>query len=270
MKKLSVFITTLNNAKTLPCCLDSVQWADEIVVLDTFSTDGTVEIAKKYGVQLFQHEFLGYGRQKQSALEKTTNEWVLLLDADEALSDELQHEIKEVLSEEPRYCGFELARQEQLFWRMSSKLTRLNYQLRFFKKSAGRLSEDAVHAAPKTSGPVKKLQHPFLHFGETNLHTKVAKINAYSSGMVEDKVKKGKQGSLLTLLFYPPIAFIQSYLFKRNILNGSAGFIASVTMAYYSFLKYAKLREYYKFKKYGNSLLPENAPDQLGGPEVPK
>ncbi|THB76682.1 MAG: glycosyltransferase family 2 protein [Desulfobulbaceae bacterium] len=270
MKKLSVFITTLNNAKTLPCCLESVKWADEIVVLDTFSSDGTVAIAEKYGAKLFQHEFLGYGRQKQSALEKTTNDWVLLLDADETLSDQLQDEIKQILSTEPTYDGFELPRQEQLFWRMSSRFTRFNYQLRFFRKSVGALSTDAVHAAPKVSGRVGKLQHPFLHFGEINIHTKVEKINAYSSGMVEDKAKKGKQGSLLTLILYPPIAFIQSYLFKRNIVNGSAGFIASVTMAYYAFLKYAKLREYHKFQKYGNSLLPDNAPDFLSEPEVPK
>jgi len=115
MEKLSVFITTFNNAHTLPTCLDSVRWADEIVVLDSFSTDATPQIATEYGCSFFQHKFLGYGPQKQLALEHTSHRWVLLLDADEALSPALQQEIQALLAQNPGMAGYELPRQEQMF-----------------------------------------------------------------------------------------------------------------------------------------------------------
>lgn len=101
MITLSVFITTDNNGRTLATCLESVKWVAEIVGLDSYSTDETVDIAKRYGVRLLQHEFTDYGRQKQMALEKTTHDWVLLLDADEALSRDLQSKIRQVLASGP-------------------------------------------------------------------------------------------------------------------------------------------------------------------------
>ena len=94
MEKLSVFVTTYNNDKTLAACLDSVKWADEIVLLDSFSDDQTLEIARQFGCQIFQHQFMGYGPQKQMALEHTNHDYVLLMDADEVLSPALQKEIQ--------------------------------------------------------------------------------------------------------------------------------------------------------------------------------
>ena len=270
MPKLSVAITTFNNAATLESCLESVRWADEIVVLDSFSTDRTVEIAKAYNCRLAQHEFLGYGPQKQSAIEKTENRWVLLLDADEMLTNELQKEIAYLLSREPKYNAYEIARLEQLFWRMNNPYCRLNFYLRLFDKEKTAMSHHAVHADPKTSGSTGRLRHPFYHFGEINIHVKEEKINAYSTGLVEEKVAKGKKGNIWMLLLYPPFAFLQSYFFKRNFLNGSAGFIGSVINAHYAFLKYAKVHEWHKRAKYGRSLLPSGAPLQTGNPTVPK
>lgn len=270
MKKISAFVTTFNNELTLENTLKSVQWTDEIVVLDSFSSDGTLNIAEKYGAKIFQYKFLGYGPQKQLALEKTTCEWALLLDADEEVTAELQKEIKILLAGTPEHDGYKLPRKEQLFWRMSTPRAGYNYQLRLFRKTAGRLSKDAVHADPEVEGSVGKLRAPFLHYGETNIHAKEARINAYSSGMVAEKVAKGKKYPLLMCFFYPGWTFVQSYFFKCNFLNGSAGFIGSVIMAHYSFLKYAKLHEYYQVEKYGTSLLPPGAPDNLRPPEVPK
>ena len=270
MEPISVFITTYNNQQTLGYCLDSVKWADEIVVVDSFSTDRTIHIASRFGAKVFQQKFLGYGPQKQHALEKTSNEWVLLLDADEAVSTELANEIKVVLRTSPEFHGYELPRQEQIFWRMCSRFTKFNYQLRLFRKSKGGLSNDAVHADPKVNGKVGKLKHPFLHFGEVNIHTKVSKINNYSSGMVEEKVTKGKKGSLAMCTLYPMWTFLHSYIIKRNFMNGSAGFIGSVVLSHYAFLKYAKVHEHHKFASLGHTMLPENAPVTLEQPMVPK
>lgn len=270
MEKLSAFVTTFNNALTLPSCLESIKWADEIVVLDSYSTDDTESIARSYGVQFFQHEFLGYGPQKQSAMEKTSHDWVLLMDADEALTPELQKEVQQLLAGKPPHDGYELARLEQMFWRMGNPHARLNYTLRLFRKAVGRLSGHAVHADPKVKGTIGKLRHPFYHYGENSIHSKEARINAYSSGLVEEKAAKGKKFALLMSMLYPPWAFFQSYIMKRNFLSGSAGFIASIINAHYAFLKYAKLHEWYKIQKHGLSKLPPGAPDNLKAPEVPK
>lgn len=263
MEKLSAFVTTFNNAQTLRICLDSVKWADEIVVLDSFSSDETMQIAEQFGAKTFQHKFLGYGPQKQSALEKTSHRWVLLLDADEALSPELQSEVKELLQRGPDCDGYELPRQEQMFWQMASTKSRLNGFLRLFDKTKAHISDMPIHAAPKVAGKISRLNAPFYHFGEIDIHTKVEKINHYSTGLVADKVAKGKKASPWIMLFYPPIFFLRIFFFKRNYRNGWAGLIASVCMAFYAFMKYAKLFEDAQQQKYGTSLLPKCAPEPI-------
>ncbi len=243
MQSLSAFVTTLNNAATLDACLASVAWADEIVVLDSFSNDATLDIARRHGARIFQQAFRGYGPQKQDALEKTTHRWVLLLDADEVLTEQAQRTIRELLAGEPDADGYELPRIEQLFWRMPHPLCRMNYYLRLFDKTRGRVSDMPVHAAPKVDGTVRKLAAPFVHYGEPDIHTKVAKVNAYSTGLVPDKQARGRRPSPWIMVFYPPLFFVRLYVFKRGFLNGWAGFIASVVGAFYAFLKYAKLYE---------------------------
>ncbi len=260
MEKLSAFVTTYNNARTLAATLESVRWADEIVVLDSFSSDATLEIAARFGARTIQHRFLGYGPQKQLALEQTSHRWVLLLDADEALSPALQEEIRALLQSGPTCAGYQLPRQEQMFWRMASTGARLNGFLRLFDKTRGKVSSMAVHAAPEVDGDIGRLKAPFYHYGETDIHTKVDKVNSYSTGLVADKVAKKKRPNPLIMVVYPPLFFLRLYLFKRNFLNGWAGFIASVVGAFYAFLKYAKLYEYHQLERLGTSLLPEGAP----------
>lgn len=239
---LSVFVTTFNNADTLARCLESVAFADEIVVLDSGSTDETRAIAEGRRARCFVEPFKGYGAQKQSALEKTTHRWVLLLDADEALTPAAADAIQRAL-EAPAAAGYTLPRAEWMFWRWPHPGTRLNQFLRLFDKTRGRMSDDPVHAAPKVDGPVANIDAPFLHYGERDIHAKVDRINCYSTGLVRD-TRKGKQRFLIVrMAFYPWFVFLRQYVFKRQFLNGAAGFIASVTMAYYAFLKSAKRYE---------------------------
>jgi hypothetical protein len=136
----------------------------------------------------------------------------------------------------------------------------MNHFLRLFDKTRGRVTDMPIHAAPEVQGTVKKLQHPFYHFGETSIHVKVDKINHYSTGLVADKQARGKRATPWIMVFYPPLFFIRSYILKRSFLNGWAGFIGSVTMAYYAFLKYAKLYEAEQFRRQGRSLMPKGAP----------
>ncbi len=251
MEKLSVFVTTYNNDATLARCLKSVAWADEIILLDSFSDDRTLEIAKEYGCRVSQHEFMGYGPQKQLALEQTSHRWVLLMDADEEMTPVGTEAIKALLEKGPSADGYSLPRVEQMFWRMAGPGTRHNYFLRLFDKTKGRVSDQPIHAAPKVDGKVEKLEAPFYHFGEPDLHTKVEKINHYSTGLVADKERKGRRANPWIMVFYPPLYFIRLYIFKRQFLNGWAGFISAKTGAFYVFLKYAKLYESAR-KKPGN------------------
>ena len=243
MQPLSAFITTFNNASTLHECLSSVSWADEIVVLDSFSTDATIEIARQHDCRIFQQEFRGYGPQKQDALEHTTHRWVLLLDADEALTPKAQACIRKLLMVKPAADGYSLPRVEQMFWQFSHPGSRLNYFLRLFDKTHGHISDMPIHAAPIIDGRVEKLDAPFIHYGEPDIHTKVEKVNAYSSGLVVDKLAKTTRTNPWVMVWYPPLFFLKIYLFKRNFMNGWAGFIASVVSAFYAFMKYAKLYE---------------------------
>jgi glycosyltransferase involved in cell wall biosynthesis len=253
-------VTTFNNEQTLPACLESVKWAQEILVLDSYSTDGTLDIARRFGCNIQQHEFLGYGKQKLMAMQLTTHRWVLLLDADEVLGPQLQQEIQQLMRRGVAADGYAIPRQEQHYWRMSSLLVRRDYFLRLFDKSQGRFSDKPVHAAPRVKGQVKRLRHHFLHYGMPNIRSKVQKINTYSSGLVGSKVAAGKRGNPWMMVFYPPLYFLRQYLIDRQIFNGWVGFIGSAVSAFYVFLKYAKLYEYFQFEKYGSSLLPPGAP----------
>lgn len=264
MNKLSVFVTTFNNAETLDACLASVSFADEVVVLDSFSSDATPAICAQHGVIFVENEFLGYGRQKQLALEHTTHGWVLFLDADEMVSARLRDEIVALRSSEfggGQYNGYEMPRNEQVFWRMSASTTRKNHYVRLFDRRYAQFTEMPVHATVDVSGDIGRLRETFYHFGETDIHTKVAKINGYSSGLVRDKVKKGRRANPWIMVVYPPFFFIRSYVFKRGFTNGWAGFVASSVGAFYVFLKYAKLYENTRFQD-GRAAqdMPQGAP----------
>ena len=255
MEKLSVCITSFNSERTLDTCLESVKWVDEIVVLDSLSTDRSLEIARAYNCRVQQQVFLGYSKQKQMAIDLATHRWVLLLDSDEALSLELQAEIRSLLSSGMEADGYEIPRREQVFWRMIHPAVRMNYFLRLFDKTKGGISVRPIHESPAVEGVIKRLHAPFYHFGETSIHVKVEKSNKYSTASVEDKVAKGRHGNPWVMVFYPPLYFLRLYIFKRNFLNGWAGFITSVTGAFYAFMKYAKLYEYYQLKKLGDPLV---------------
>jgi len=243
MEKLSLVVTTLDNAATLERCLEAGRCADEIVVLDSGSTDDTVAIARRFGARVATRAFDGYGPQKQAAIDLAANDWVLLLDADEALREETAAAIEALKARGFGADAYELPRIEQIFWRMQGRFTRPNFYLRLFDRRVTRMSDMAVHAAPKCTGKVARIDAPLLHFGEPDIHTKVAKINAYSTWLVPEKRRQGRRGNPWVMVFYPPFYFLRLYLFKRQFTNGWAGFIKSVVGAFYAFLKYAKLYE---------------------------
>lgn len=240
---LSLVVTTQDNAVTLERCLASASFADEIVVLDSGSSDATLDIAARHGARIGHRPFDDYATQKQRAIALAAHDWVLLLDADEALTPHAAAAIQREL-QSPRAAGYRLPRREQMFWTFQHPWSRINTHLRLFDRRRGGMNTVPVHAAPEVVGPVRTLRRAeFVHYGEPDIATKMRKIDAYSNGLVDHKQALHVHFVRTRMLVYPPLFFLRQYLFKRYFLNGWAGFISAASGAWYVFLKYAKLYE---------------------------
>lgn len=239
---ISAVVTTFNNEATLAACLRSLRFCDEIVVLDSGSNDASRALAEAAGAHVHVEAFRGYGPQKQSAIDKATGDWVLLLDADEELSERGREAIEGEL-QAPRADGYRLPRREWLFWQWPHPGTRSNWHLRLFRRERGAMNAVPVHAAPEVRGRVLDLDAPFRHHGEATIAVRVDKVNRYSSGLVEHKRAQRPRFLALRMLLYPTFMFLRFYFAKRYFLNGWAGFIAARVQAFYAFLKYAKVHE---------------------------
>ncbi|HEY9133855.1 MAG TPA: glycosyltransferase family 2 protein, partial [Dyella sp.] len=184
---LSVVVITYNNADTLDACLSQVDWAEEIVVLDSGSSDATLEIARRHGARIDSHPFDDYGPQKQRAFALASHDWILNLDADEMLSPGTREEIERALTA-PRYAGYRLPRRERMFWTVQHRWSWRNGHLRLFDRRRGGMNDVEVHAAVEVNGPVKTLRRAdFVNDGDGDIATRVEKINRYTSGMVAHK-----------------------------------------------------------------------------------
>lgn len=266
---LSAVVTTKNNARSLARCLASLRFCDEILVLDSFSSDATFDIAQAHGARWHQQPFAGYGAQKQAAIDLAVHDWVLLLDADEFLDEAAATVIRRAIGDE-RAVAFRLPRREWLFWRWPNRATRANDQLRLFRRSMVRMSGHAVHAAPSYQGDAPQLALGFYHQGEPDLATRVRKVNDYSSGLLQDYRAKRPRLLGLRVVLYPSWVFFKTWLLKGYVLNGWAGFLAARTASFYAFLKYAKVLE--ARERAANASRPQSpaACDGVTTDEVPR
>jgi glycosyltransferase involved in cell wall biosynthesis len=239
---LSVVVTTYNSADTLEACLGSVAWADEIVVLDSGSTDATADIAHRHGAHLHMQPFAGYSAQKQAAIDLARHRWVLLLDSDEALPPDAAASVQRAL-EAPACAGYQLWRREWVFWRWQSPRARLNHYVRLFDRERARMSGHSVHESVQVDGPVGKLEVVLDHFGEPDIAGRVDKANRYSTLQANEDARRQQVRLGWRLVAYPTIAFLRYYLLRGHWRAGWAGFIAARVHAFYAFLKYAKLHE---------------------------
>jgi len=239
---LSVVVTTLNNADTLDACLRSVAWADDIVVLDSGSSDATLAIAAHYGARIHAQPFAGYSAQKQAAIDLARHRWVLLLDSDESLPATSAAVLRQVL-QAPRHAGYQLWRREWQFWRWQSPRTRLNHYVRLFNRERARMSGYEVHESVLVDGSIGVLDLIIDHYGEPDIAGRTHKANRYSSMQVSDLAERKVSWLRLRMVAYPAAAFLRYYLLRGHYRSGWAGFIAARIHAFYAFLKYAKLYE---------------------------
>ncbi len=251
MKKLSVNVITFNEAHKLEKCLESVKWADEIIVIDSFSTDNTKEICSKYpNLKVFDYPFMGYGRMRNIAIEKSSGDWILSLDTDERVTDILKEEILEILKKDPPYDGFRIPRKSYFLgkwikhcgWYPDYRSTQL------FRKGFGEYTDYLAHDHFEFYNKAKigTLKGHIEHETYLNLEEMLYKTQRYSRLMAKEMHKRGKKFHAHQLITHPFFAFLRMYFFKKGFLDGIHGLILSTEQAYYTFLKYVKLWEIQK------------------------
>lgn len=240
---LSVTIITRDAAHQIAACLASVAFADEIVVVDSGSSDGTPEIAAKHGARVVHQDWLGYGRQKQFAVEQASHDWVLCIDADERVSPQLQMAIEAVL-QAPAVAGYVMPRCNFFLGRwLRHGEGYPDWSLRLFDRRRGRWSDDPVHEKVVCDGEVGRLSGDLLHESCDTLAVYLEKQNRYTSLQAEMLHRRGKRAHLGQLLLSPLLRFVKFYLLRLGFLDGSAGLVHILIGCNNSFVKYAKLIE---------------------------
>ncbi len=245
MEKLSILLPTFNEENTILDCLESVKWADEILVVDSYSTDRTLEIVKKYGARVIQHEYINSAKQKNWAIPQCAHEWVLQIDADERLEPELQQEIIEILKNPPvDVDGYRINFKHHVLgkWVRYAGLYP-EYHWRLFRRDMGRFQDREVDAHVIVPGRVNTLRGHFLHFGVESVSQRLHSIDRYTRYESDEREKQGRRFTWFNIIFRPVAAFAITYFYELGVLAGIRGLIISVYKAEFVFWTYAKLWE---------------------------
>lgn len=244
MSKITALIICKNEEKNIEECINSLLWCDEIILIDSFSEDDTVTIAKKFKCSIIQNAWNGFAEQRRFALSQANTEWILSLDADERCTVALQNEIHTLLAgNDVPENGFEIPRKSFFLnkW-IKHGGWYPNYQLRFFRKESAGVSDRLVHESYTVEGKTGRLNNDILHFTVTSVKDYMNKINNYSDLSALEKVNRKKIG-YFDLLVSPQIAFLQQYVLKGNFLDGAEGLMVSRFHMITKLLNNMKIRE---------------------------
>ena len=243
---LSVVLITQNAAAQLPECLASVAFADEVVVVDSGSGDGTAQVAERYGARVVAKEWLGFGRQKQFAVEQAAHDWVLCLDADERVSPELAASLVRAL-ESPAAPVFLMARRNRFLGRwLCHGEGYPDWSARLFDRRAARWSDDIVHEKLLYAVSPRTLAGDLLHESAEDLGRYLEKQNRYSSLAAAELHRQGRRAGLTELAFSPLVRFVKFYFLRLGCLDGLPGLVHISIGCMNSFMKYAKLIELHR------------------------
>lgn len=249
---ISVFVVTFNEETHLARLLASVTNFNEIVIVDSGSSDNTLKIAEQYGATVYHQEWLGFAKQKQYAMSLCSNEWVLNLDADEALNTQIISQISHVI-QYGSADSIRFRRNDIFINKKSSLLTKLPKNRRLYKKSKAHFDSSVlVHETATIEGKEVLINEPFDHYGYNNISKLTDKNNQYSGLKALEKYQKCQTSSTAKLLYIFPFAVFKELIFQRQIFNGRRGLIKSIISAYYAFSKEAKLFELEQKAKYIN------------------
>ena len=243
--KVSAVIITYNEEAIIDQTLSKLEWCDEVVIIDSGSTDKTVEICREHLCTVFYRTFNGFGEQKKYGVSKAKNDWILFIDADELLSEPLIEEIQEELSKkEMDVAGFEISLNLVFMNKVFryGKETNCN-RIRLFNKKSGNWDGSVVHEKVVLNGPVKRLKNNILHYSYTNYSQFLKKIDLYSTLGAKQLLNRRPNKNKFLVALGIPFNFFKYYIIDRNFLNGYPGFTWALFNSLYHFVKYLKLQE---------------------------
>jgi len=240
---VSVVIVTKNEEQNIEDALKSVEDAQEIIVVDSFSSDRTVDICKRYTEKVYQHEWQGFARQKQKAVDYAQGQWVMILDADERVTPALKQEIGDIISH-GQCSGYYVPRENYFIgkWIRHSGWWPDN-TLRLFRKEKGRLEPREVHERVVVEGATGYLKNPLRHYTYRSVSDFVERMERYSTLAAREAEKKSGGAGVCSLMVRPLATFVKMYVLRMGFLDGTRGVMLAVLYSYYTFLKYAKVWE---------------------------
>lgn len=243
MPTLSVILITSNEANNIRRALDSVKFADEIIINDSGSTDETLEIAQAYGCRIIRSEFTGFGVAKQTALDAAKSDWVLSIDADEEIDPILASMIKQAMTS-TEYGGYYLNRKSQFLgrWMLHSGWCP-DYLPRLFCRDRGRFTSDTVHERIEIDGVLGRLEGHILHYTDPDIEHYLKKLNRYTTLSAEALHGQGRRFKALDVVLKPPATFIKMYILKSGFRDGIQGLMLALLSSFHVLCKYAKLWE---------------------------
>jgi glycosyltransferase involved in cell wall biosynthesis len=245
MPKLSAIIPTYNEAHNIAAAIDSVAFADEIIVVDSFSTDKTVAIAQEKGVRILQRTYQNSASQKNWTIPQASHEWIVLLDADERIDKELQNEIKAVVADTRKTEVAYWIKRRNFF--MGKEVHYSGWQgdkvIRLFMRDKCRYEEKSVHAEVLADGPVGTLKNKLIHNTYKDIFHYLEKWDRYTTWSATDRAKRGENPTLYHFLIKPAFRFFQDYIFYRGILDGMVGFLICALSGMSVFMRSLKVKQ---------------------------
>jgi glycosyltransferase involved in cell wall biosynthesis len=243
--KLTVTVITYNESAHIAAALDSVSWADEIIVVDSGSSDGTADIARAKATRVITRAWPGYSEQKNYAADEASNDWVLSMDADERVTPELAREIRAVLAGTPRATGYRVRRVSHYLGRWIRSTDWFpDYQLRLYDRRAGRWNGLRIHESFQLrDGRPSMLTGELEHYAYRDISHHLAKIDAYTTLIADEWRREGRRTNFLEIVVHPLFALVRNYVLRAGFKDGTPGLIVSILNSYYVFLKLAKLWE---------------------------
>lgn len=246
MQKVTAIIPTFNEEHNIEAALASVSWADEVIVVDSFSTDNTLAIAKEKGARILQREYEHSASQKNWAIPQATNEWIFLLDADERVDDYLKNEIKETLNNTQNTHAAYWIKRRNFF--MGAEIKYSGWQgdkvVRLFKRDLCKYEDKSVHAEIICTGTLGLLKGKLVHYTFKDIFHYLEKWDRYTTMSGTDRAKRGEKPTLYHFLVKPAFRFFQDYFIKLGILDGLTGFILCTLSSMSVFMRYLKVRQF--------------------------
>jgi glycosyltransferase involved in cell wall biosynthesis len=244
MSQLSVIVIALNQEDNIVPCLETVRWADDIVLVDSGSRDRTLELARSFTDRIFTIDWPGFGAAKNYALDQARGDWVFSLDTDERVSETLRDEIIATVRGGGRFAGYRLPRKNYFGGRWVRYLGWYpDYTLRLFRRDKGRFRERAVHEEVVVDGPVGVLHNPLDHYSYASVSDYLARQDRYARLAAEELLKEGRRPRAGELFWRPLSHFLKLYVLRLGFLEGRLGYTLAVIGSLYNFLKYYYLRE---------------------------